>query len=138
MLQEERITRQVLAMWRAGITGVTRAYRNHHHPDLHWWNGARGSVMGRDACIAGCEAMFKLLDVAYVDVPIRLLLAQEGAVIVERSDNLHRADGSLIAAVPVTGVVLFTGDQIVEWRDYCIDWLSDQPAVRRAMQSGGA
>lgn len=39
------------------------------------------------------------------------------------------ADGTCLASVPVVGVIVFECNTIVEWRDYCDDWMRDyQPA----------
>lgn len=122
--QDEEIVRDVLSLWERGIVGVTEAYNRLHHEDIHWWNSARGSVIGRRACIEGCEYMFELLGVASVRVPVRRLVSNHGVVFVERSDDLYRRDGSLIAAVPVTGVIEIDNGKIREWRDYCVDWLA--------------
>ena len=79
--------------------------------------------------------MFEALQIASVDVPVRSVVAEPGRVIIERSDDMYRSDGSVIATVPVTGVIEFEGDKIVAWRDYCDDWMlkmqtgGDHPAV---------
>ena len=125
MLKEEAIVRDVFALWASGLEGVLESYRTHHHPDLHWWNTARGSVHGLETCGQGVKMMFSMLGTASVKVPIKNLMAREGFVLVERSDDLYRADGSLIAAVPVTGAIEFKGDKIITWRDYCDDWMRD-------------
>src|ERR1700761_6123338 len=37
---------------------------------------------------------------------------------VQRVDRLRRADGSLIVAAPVAGVLEFRGERVVAWREY--------------------
>jgi limonene-1,2-epoxide hydrolase len=60
----------------------------------------------------------RALGLMTVDVEI-LRLASEGDVVhVERVDRLRRADGSLIVAAPVAGVLEFSGDRVVRWREY--------------------
>jgi limonene-1,2-epoxide hydrolase len=67
-----------------------------------WWNSARGAIVCLEPCLDGIEQLYGLLEVAYVDVPVRNVLAERGRVVVERSDNLFRKDGSVVAYVPVT------------------------------------
>ena len=128
MQQEEEIVRTVLAMWRDGLEPTKESWRQHASADIVWWNSARGGISGIAACLAGIDQLFGALGAAYVDVPIRNVLAEPGRVIVERSDNLHRADGTVIAYAPVTGVIEFDGDKIVMWRDYCDDWIGKMMA----------
>lgn len=110
-------------MWAKGKEAVKESWREHASPDIVWWNSARGVLNGRDACEAGIDAMFEMLKVVKVEVPIRTVAVAGDVVFVERSDDLYLADGTCLAAVPVTGVITFEGDTIVEWRDYCDDWM---------------
>ena len=129
MLKEEKIVREVCGMWATGLEGTLASYYKHHHPDFHWWNCARGSVHGLDTCAQGVRTMYAMLDVGSVKVPIKNLMAREGFVLIERSDDLYRTDGSLIASVPVIGAIEFDDDKIIAWRDYCDDWMRDMRPV---------
>jgi limonene-1,2-epoxide hydrolase len=121
MSNEEAVVRRVIEMWETTESTI-RAYREHHTPNLHWWNSARGSVHGAEACIEKVKMMHAKLNLGCVKGVIRNLVARDGIVMVERTDDLYRKDGSLIVSIPVTGVAEFEGDKISEWRDYCVDW----------------
>lgn len=123
-MSEEQIIRDVLGMWAEGLESTKRSWELHAVDDLVWWNSARGGLTGLRACLSGIDQMFDLLGVGYVEVPIRHLHAEPGRVFVERSDNLLRPDGSVIADIPVTGVIDFAGERIAAWRDYCDDWMT--------------
>ena len=123
MEKEEKIVRACFDLWGEGVTGVIKSYHQYHHPDFVWWNSARGSVSGIEACIEGMRMMDKLTGFSACKVPIRHLVVLDKVVYVERSDDLFRADGSLIQSVPVFGVIEFKGDKISSWRDYCDDWM---------------
>ena len=125
MLNEERIVREICEMWSGGKEPVKEAWRKYGSEDLVWWNSARGELRGRAACEAGVDAMFDMLNVTRVRVPIRAVAVQGTTVFIERSDDLYLADGTCLVEVPVVGVVQFEGDKIVEWRDYCDDWMRD-------------
>lgn len=53
-----------------------------------------------------------------VDVEVLHIASAGDVVHVARIDRLRRADGSLIAAAPVAGVLQFRGGQVVHWREY--------------------
>jgi limonene-1,2-epoxide hydrolase len=126
MLVEEQIVREMLDSWLKGPEEVKRTWADHCAENIVWWNSGRGAIEGRDTCLAAISAMDQLVaGFAYVKAPIRNLIAAAGLVIVERSDDLYRADDSLIAAVPVVGVIEFEGEKITSWRDYCDDWMRD-------------
>lgn len=124
MREEERIVRECLAMWDT-LEGTIRSYRELHHPDFVWWNSARGALGGIEDCIRGVEMLYGMLGVARVEVVVKHVMCEPGRVMVERSDDLYRADGSVIAQVPVVGVFEFEGDRIIRLRDYCDDWMRD-------------
>lgn len=111
-------------MWSTGVEGVKESFSQYGSRDLVWWNSARGALTGLDACLQGLDQMFDALKIAAVAVPIRTLFAAPGRVVVERSDSLYRADGTVIAEIPVTGVLEFDNGKLVVWRDYCDDWIS--------------
>ena len=125
MLKEEEIVREIFAMWVTGLEGCVESFEKHCHPDLHWWNSARGAVEGREVCIQGLHTMQEMTQFSTTKVEIRNVQAKPGQVMIERSDDLYDMDGNLIAAVPVVGVLEFEGDKIISWRDYCNDWMRD-------------
>ena len=84
-------------MWRAGLEETKESWRRYAAGHLVWWNSARGTIVGLEPCLDGIEQLYRLLEVAYVDVPVRNVLAERGRVIVERSDNLFHKDGSVVA-----------------------------------------
>jgi limonene-1,2-epoxide hydrolase len=128
MLNEERVVREVCEMWAGGKESTKDSWRKHASPDMIWWNSARGALEGRAACETAIDAPHDMLNVASIRVPIKNIAATPGLVFIERSDDFYLRDGSLLVSVPVTGIVEFRGDKIVEWRDYCDDWMRDYRA----------
>ena len=58
------------------------------------------------------------LGLVTIDVEI-LHIASAGQIVhVQRVDRLRRADGSLIVAAPVAGVLEFHGERVIAWREY--------------------
>ena len=58
------------------------------------------------------------LGLATCDVEILHIASVSDVVLVQRVDRLRRADGSLIAAAPVAGVLQFRSDRIHHWREH--------------------
>jgi limonene-1,2-epoxide hydrolase len=124
--KEEQVIREMLESWAGGPEPTKKTWSQYCTDDIVWWNSARGAVEGMEACLAAIDAIDQLTGgFGCIKVPVRNLVAVEGLVFVERSDDLYRADGSLIAAVPVTGVISFRGEKVAEWRDYCDDWMRE-------------
>ena len=125
-MREEEIVREILAAWREGLEATKKSWAEHCAPEMVWWNSARGAIEGLEPCLQAIDAIDQVIGgFAYIDVPVRRIASADGVVFVERSDDLYRADDSLIVSVPVTGVIEFEGDKIVAWRDYCVDWMQD-------------
>lgn len=125
MTGTEELTRTIVGMWAGGLEPTLTSWRDHAAPDLVWWNSARGAVDGLDACLEAISGFYAALDVHHVAVPIRSVVSDgDELVVIERSDDTYLNDGSLLAAVPVVGVVRFRDGLIVEWRDYCDDWVA--------------
>lgn len=58
------------------------------------------------------------LGIETIDVDILSMGCTESVVFSERLDYLKRPDGTLLASVPVTGVMRFEGGKIAVWREY--------------------
>jgi limonene-1,2-epoxide hydrolase len=112
-------------MWAGGLESTVTSWRDHATDDLVWWNSARGAVDGLEACLDSIRMFYQTMNVSHVKVPIRAVVSDgNDLVVVERSDDTYLRDGSLLAAVPVVGVIKFRDGKIAEWRDYCDDWVS--------------
>ncbi|MFE0750176.1 nuclear transport factor 2 family protein [Gordonia sp. NPDC058843] len=115
----------VVGMWAGGLEQTIASWRDHAAPDLVWWNSARGAVEGLDACLEAIRGFYQALNVDHVLVPIKSIVSDgNDLVVIERSDDSYLGDGSLLAAVPVVGVVVLRDGKIAEWRDYCDDWVA--------------
>lgn len=75
-------------------------------------------LTGPAAAVRFLELARKIAGMETIDVEIVRIACEGDVVHVERIDRLRRADGSLIAAAPVAGVLTFSGDRVVHWREY--------------------
>jgi len=86
--------------------------------DCVWDQRPIPRLTGPRGAVRFLEVARRALGVETVDVEI-LRVASDGNVVhVERVDRLRRRDGSLIASAPVAGVLEFSGDRVVYWREY--------------------
>ncbi|BBY21906.1 limonene-1,2-epoxide hydrolase family protein [Mycobacterium stomatepiae] len=60
----------------------------------------------------------RVLGLATIDVEILSIASNDDVVHTARIDRLRRADGTLIAAAPVAGVLTFDAGKITHWREY--------------------
>jgi len=125
MLREEEIVRDVLLSWAEGIDRMKETWARYCAVNVVWWNSARGPIHGVEGSFKVFDRMDTDPSLGFVAVraPVVELLSRPGLVMVERSDDLVRADGSIIVSIPVTGVIAFEGETIVQWRDYADDWM---------------
>jgi limonene-1,2-epoxide hydrolase len=125
MTEQEAITKKVVEMWTGGLESTLASWRDYAAENLIWWNSARGAVEGLDGCLEAIRGFYQTLSVDHVEVPIRSIVSDgNDLVVIERSDDTYLTDGSLLAAVPVVGVIQFRNGKIAEWRDYCDDWVA--------------
>ena len=124
MRREEEIVREIIKSWGEGLERMKETWAEHCHEDIVWWNSARGELRGIEANLAAFDKLSGLVEYESLRSIPRSLLAAEGVVMVERAEDLLDADGNSIVHIPVNGVVIFEGEKIVEWRDYCIDWFA--------------
>ncbi|WAJ46641.1 limonene-1,2-epoxide hydrolase [Mycobacterium sp. Aquia_216] len=60
----------------------------------------------------------RVLGLATIDVEILGIASKNDVVHTARVDRLRRADGTLIAAAPVAGMLTFGAGKITHWREY--------------------
>jgi limonene-1,2-epoxide hydrolase len=102
--------------------------------DCVWDQRPIPQLVGPRAAVRFLMLARRTLGVETCDVEI-VRVASEGSVVhVERVDRLRRADGSLIVAAPVAGVLTFSGGQLIHWREY----FDSAEFVAQALTTGAA
>jgi len=122
--KEEEIVREVIHSWLGTLEEMKASWAEHCHEDVVWWNSARGALNGIEANLAAFDKLAEMTGFANLRSIPQTLLADDGIVMVERAEDLLDADGNSIVHIKVNGVIKFEGEKIVEWRDYCVDWLA--------------
>lgn len=118
MIEEERLTREMIALWESGVDGIIDAFQRYCAFDVKWINTGIPSVEGLDNCIDLLRKQAQAWNFSSTRVDIRSLLAAPGLVMIERVDRVFDAEGAEIFAAPVVGVLEWAGGKIAQWRDY--------------------
>ena len=124
MSTEEQVVRAVFEAFEQGPERLMDAKRRLFDENVVWWNSGRGELRGVQATVDATPKMFELTGAAYLRAEdIRTLIVHDDSVIVERTDTLYRSDNTPIVSVPILGIVRIKNGKVVEWRDYCDDWM---------------
>ncbi len=106
------------ARWGTSLDECCAAFEDVLAPDCVWDQRPIPRLRGPRAAVRFLRITGFLARLETIDVEVIRLASSGNVVHVERVDRLRRADGSLIAAAPVVGVMTFAGDQVVHWREY--------------------
>ena len=113
--------RQVLdffARWGESFDACRASFHELLADDCIWDQRPIPRLTGPRQAVRFLDITRRAMGLDTIDVEI-LRVARAGSVVhVERIDRLRRRDGSLIAAAPVAGVLTFSGDRVVHWREY--------------------
>jgi limonene-1,2-epoxide hydrolase len=90
VLDEERLTREMIALWESGVEGIIDAFERYCAPDVRWVNTGIPSVRGLPECVALLRAQQAAWGFASTRVDVRSLLAAPGLVMIERVDRPRR------------------------------------------------
>lgn len=114
----ERQVIEFFARWGESFEACCDSFRELLAEGCIWDQRPMPRLTGPRQAVRFLEVARATLGLATIDVEI-LHIASAGEVVhVERIDRLRRADGSLIAAAPVAGVLQFHLGQVVRWREY--------------------
>jgi limonene-1,2-epoxide hydrolase len=106
------------AEWGKSLDAACDSFTTILADDCIWDQRPIPRIKGPRAAVRFLKVTHATLGMQTIDVQILRIAAAGDVVHVERVDRLLRADGSLIAAAPVAGVLEFNGDQVVRWREY--------------------
>jgi limonene-1,2-epoxide hydrolase len=114
----ERQAVEFFSAWGTSFDGMCDAFRANLADQCVWDQRPVARTTGIVPALRFLKVSRAALGLATVDVEMRHVAAVGNVVHTERIDELRRADGSLIAAAPVAGVLEFEGGRIVRWREY--------------------
>jgi limonene-1,2-epoxide hydrolase len=86
--------------------------------DCVWIQSSLPDSHGRLAALSLVQGWHQRLSLETIRVEIRKIIADENCVASERIDHLRRADGSVIATIPVVGIMDMENGKIKRWHEY--------------------
>jgi limonene-1,2-epoxide hydrolase len=113
-----RLTTDFFSSWSMSYGGLTASFREVFAPHCVWDQRPMAKTTGPDAAIRFMDIARTTMGLATIDVEIVSIAAVGDKVLTERIDTLCRADGTVIVAAPVAGVLTFEGGRLVHWREY--------------------
>jgi limonene-1,2-epoxide hydrolase len=106
------------ARWGESFDAVCASFQELLAEDCIWDQRPIPRLTGPRQAVRFLKVCRNTLGLDTIDVEILHIATQGDVVHVERIDRLRRADGSVIASAPVAGVLQFSGDRVVHWREY--------------------
>ena len=111
-------TLEFFARWSTSYEELTESFRDVFDPQCVWDQRPMARTTGPAAAIRFMDIARTTMGLATIDVEIVSIAAAGDKVHTERIDTLRRADGGIIVAAPVAGVLTFEGGRLVHWREY--------------------
>jgi limonene-1,2-epoxide hydrolase len=117
--------------WEAFVEG----YESWLSEDALWENTGFPAVRGRDKCVKFLHVLRDLTGMEYCTIDIHNICSRGDVVLTERTDRMHRADGSIICEFAIMGAFQVRDGQITRYSDYYAD--SEIKQLVPALASGG-
>lgn len=114
----EQVTRRFFEEWSVSFDAMCRAFDAVMAPGCVWEQRPMAVTRSRADAIAFLRRSNRLLGLDTAPVEMLHLAVVGDIVMTERVDHLTRRDGTLIASLPVVGVLEFDGTELVVWREY--------------------
>ena len=115
----ERTLREFMAEWGKSLAAIVAAYHRFLAPDVVWEQQPLPTTRSVEEAVNMIVSVHEMVGMETFGADILNLAVRGNVAFAERIDHLRRADGSLIASVPVTGVFEFnSAGRITAWREY--------------------
>ena len=109
---------EFFARWGVSHEEMLAAFREEFGPGTVWDQRPIPRMTGPDRAVQFLKLCRAALGLVTIDVEILKLAVDGDTVLTERIDTLRRADGSIISAAPLVGVLTYRDGQLVYWREY--------------------
>jgi limonene-1,2-epoxide hydrolase len=114
----EQVALAFFARWGVSFEELCASLEDVLAPDGVWDQRPIPRLTGPRSAVRFMRLARRTLGVETIDVEVLRIAGAGDVVHCERVDRLRRADGSVIVAAPVAGVLTFSGDRVVHWREY--------------------
>jgi limonene-1,2-epoxide hydrolase len=115
--QHELRALEFFAAWGESFDAMCTSF-NVFASDCVWDQSPIPKLTGPRQAVRFLRIAHRVLGLATIDVEILDIASNNDVVHTARIDRLRRADGTLIAAAPVAGVLTFDAGKIRHWREY--------------------
>jgi limonene-1,2-epoxide hydrolase len=115
----ERTLREFIGEWGKSLDAIIAAFNKYLVADAVWEQRPLPTAYSVEQAVSFLQAFQKSVGMETFGAEILNLAVHGNVAFAERIDHLRRADGSLLASVPVTGVFEFNRNgKITAWREY--------------------
>ncbi len=114
----ESTVRAFFAAWGDDLDSLIAAMSRHLAPDVVWEQTGLPTARSLDAALAMMESA-RRRGTAAMSAQLLAVAADGTTVLTERIDRIIAADGSVVAVIPVMGILELGEDLLVHhWREY--------------------
>ncbi len=125
-------TREFFAAWSTGYDSFIGSIEKNFAEDAVWEQSSVPTTHSRQEAIGLMDSFHQSIGLESVEVEMSGLWVSGNTVITERIDHLKSADGSILASVPVAGLIEFNEEaNIKHWREY-FDAVPMMPLFKQA------
>jgi limonene-1,2-epoxide hydrolase len=117
-MDPQKLATEFFARWSVSHEEMLASFREEFGPDTVWDQRPIPRIIGPERAVKFLSLCRTAMGLATIDVDVLKLAVDGDTVHTERIDTLRRADGSIISAAPVAGVLTYRGGQLVYWREY--------------------
>src|SRR6058998_2982221 len=89
--------------------------------DALWENSGFPAIEGKGKCIAFLHKLREMTGMAYCTIEVHNICSRGDVVLTERTDRMHREDGSVIAEFAIMGAFEVRDGKIARYSDYYAD-----------------
>jgi limonene-1,2-epoxide hydrolase len=109
---------EFFSRWSVSYEELGASFRDVFDPQCVWDQRPMAKTTGPAAAIRFMDIARTTTGLATIDVEVVSIAAAGDKVHTERIDTLRRADGSIIVAAPLAGILTFEAGRLVHWREY--------------------
>ncbi len=89
--------------------------------DALWENTGFPAIEGKDNCIGFLHKLREVTGMDYCTIELHNISSRGDVVLTERTDRMHREDGSLIAEFAIMGAFEVSDGKVARYSDYYAD-----------------
>lgn len=110
--------RQHLARYGSSFESGCAAMREDFTDRTIWENVGLSSTVGSEQALALMHQFRDQFGIERIEIDTLTAAACGNRVLTERVDHLIRTDGSLVASIPLMGILEVERNKVVAWHDY--------------------